>query len=114
MPRPPSPARRRAAACLCLTKTVLVGAVALIAVTFEVTHPPLAVPVTSDRPADSAAAARADLLVRRHACSRSGLDAVVPSRAVVLVGGDVRLVDFDTGWAVHTGRSAGTLIAVCP
>jgi hypothetical protein len=113
---PPSSPRCGVAVRLWLAKAVLVGAVAVLGTTGagEDVRPPLPVPVTAERPVPAAAAARVDRLVRRHRCSSDGLDGAVPSLAVVLVRGGVRLVDFDTGWAVHTGRRAGTLLAVCP
>jgi hypothetical protein len=56
-----------------------------------------------------------DHLMSRNRCSYTGFDAhVIPSSAIVRdASGRNRLVSFDDGWAVFTGRKSGELVAVC-
>ncbi len=57
---------------------------------------------------------RLDALMARHECSATGFGPdVIPGSALVLQQHDVRHVSFDDGWAVYTGDTPGTLLAVC-
>ena len=50
----------------------------------------------------------------RYACSHTGLaDGVIPERAIVRVGDDVRVVSFEEGWATYHGQRPGILLSVC-
>lgn len=54
-------------------------------------------------------------LMTRNRCSYTGFDAsTIPSRAIVRDGaGRTRLVSFQRGWDVFTGKRRGQLVAVC-
>jgi hypothetical protein len=54
-------------------------------------------------------------LMTHNRCSYTGFDAdVIPSKAIVRdAAGRVRLVSFQTGWDVFTGKRGGQLVAVC-
>ena len=54
-------------------------------------------------------------LLDAHDCSESGFDdGQQPLSAVVRSAhGQLRYVDFDTGWAVYTRHGQATLVAVC-
>lgn len=56
-----------------------------------------------------------DHLMTANRCSYTGFDAtVVPSTAIVRdASGRDRLVSFEDGWAVFTGKRTGELVAVC-
>ena len=50
----------------------------------------------------------------KYDCSYRGPGAdVIPARAVVRVGDEVRLASFDEGWAIHLGDVPGTLVSLC-
>lgn len=54
-------------------------------------------------------------LLEAHSCSTTGFDtSQQPLSAIVRsASGDLRFVDFDTGWRVYTRRGAAALVAVC-
>ncbi|GAB3857128.1 hypothetical protein GCM10028801_15280 [Nocardioides maradonensis] len=54
-------------------------------------------------------------LMTKNRCSYTGFDSsVIPSKAIVRdAAGRNRLVSFDDGWAVFTGKKTGELVAVC-
>lgn len=67
----------------------------------------------------TAATPAVDVVLQRmmtaRQCSTQGLaPSEIPASALVRTpAGRLRLVSFDRGWAVHEGRAAGTLVAVC-
>ncbi|MBS43634.1 MAG: hypothetical protein CMH83_10835 [Nocardioides sp.] len=64
--------------------------------------------------AASALQAKVDRLMDQHTCSSTGFGPdVIPASALVLRAQRVTQVSFDDGWAVYTGDSPGTLLAVC-
>lgn len=71
-------------------------------------------------PTDQPVTDRAERIISRLHCSRSGLPGdAIPSRSVVRPdrpGGrqELRVTSFDRGWASYTGERPGTLVAVCP
>ncbi|TWH00840.1 hypothetical protein L615_000200000500 [Nocardioides sp. J9] len=69
---------------------------------------------TPERHIDMAAGPLDDLM-QDNRCSFTGFDkSVIPSSAIVRTPeGDTKLVSFDHGWDVFSGRVAGTLVAVC-
>ncbi|HWU22541.1 MAG TPA: hypothetical protein VN088_13495 [Nocardioides sp.] len=56
-----------------------------------------------------------DHMMTKNRCSYTGFDAsVVPSKAIVRdSSGRNRLVSFNAGWDVFTGKRLGQLVAVC-
>ncbi|HJQ06150.1 MAG TPA: hypothetical protein VJ872_11935 [Nocardioides sp.] len=56
-----------------------------------------------------------DHMMTANRCSYTGFDSsVIPSKAIVRdMSGRNRLVSFDDGWAVFTGKKTGQLVAVC-
>ncbi|HWU22595.1 MAG TPA: hypothetical protein VN088_13765 [Nocardioides sp.] len=56
-----------------------------------------------------------DHMMTKNRCSYTGFDSsVIPSKAIVRdATGRNRLVSFDAGWAVFTGKKTGQLVAVC-
>jgi hypothetical protein len=50
-----------------------------------------------------------------HHCSTTGFGATtLPTAALIKTPrGDLRMVDFSTGWAIYSGQRPGTLVAVC-
>lgn len=54
-------------------------------------------------------------MMTKNRCSYTGFDSsVIPSKAIVRdTTGRNRLVSFDDGWDVFTGKKTGELVAVC-
>ena len=54
-------------------------------------------------------------LLARHQCSVQGFGTTQQPQSAVIrsAAGDLRFVDFDTGWQVYTRHGAATLVAVC-
>jgi hypothetical protein len=68
--------------------------------------------ITAEADAYAGAVQRA---VADHHCSYSGVGSgTIPSSALIRnARGELRMVSFDLGWDVYTGKRPGTLIAVC-
>lgn len=66
-------------------------------------------------PASDAWSRQVRALMLEHHCSTTGFGATtLPTTALVKTpGGDPRMVDFSTGWAIYNGQRPGTLVAVC-
>jgi len=68
-------------------------------------------------PAEPAAPAYADVVAHALStlrCSTGEASLGIPASALVRTeAGEVKVVSFRRGWAVHQGRRPGTLIAVC-
>lgn len=58
---------------------------------------------------------QARTLMLEHHCSTTGFGATtLPTAALIKTPrGDLRMVDFSTGWAIYSGQRPGTLVAVC-
>jgi hypothetical protein len=70
----------------------------------------------STHPQELGLAARPlDHMMTKNRCSYTGFDnKVIPSKAIVRdTAGRNRLVSFDAGWDVFTGKRSGQLVAVC-
>ncbi|GAB2972830.1 hypothetical protein [Nocardioides montaniterrae] len=54
-------------------------------------------------------------LMSHNRCSYTGFDEhVIPSKAIVRdEAGRIKVVSFDAGWKVFTGKRGGELVAVC-
>lgn len=96
---------RTAALCTLLTAAVGYG---------------VAVPMTSDDQSTEMPAAQGidphvQHLMTRYRCSTTGFGAgTIPASALIQTErGQVRMVSFDRGWAIHTNNGPGTLMAVC-
>ena len=99
-----------------LQQVGLAGALVLLAALSQSTAVPPGAATTSDQPV----ADRAERIISRLHCSRSGLPGnAIPSRSVVRLDRprgrqELRVTSFDRGWASYTGERPGTLVAVCP
>jgi hypothetical protein len=112
-----APSRAQVSSVLLAVKAAVLGAVLALTVTAGVTasgttaapdaRPPV---VTMD-----ASARVVQQVMSEHNCSSTGFaPGTQPDSALVRTSrGELRVVDFDRGWDVFTGRSPGLLVAVC-
>jgi len=68
----------------------------------------------SAAPSTEVSDSRVSRLMDRFECSQTGFGSdVIPNSALINLGGHVKHVSFDRGWAVFTGDEPGSLMAVC-
>ncbi len=109
MPRERRPTLR---SLVIATKGTVVATVAALAVV-SVSSPARQMTVEQDD-AGAAVHPRVERLIERHDCSATGFGPdVTPRSALVRRDGRIRHVTFERGWAVYTGVTHGTFVALC-
>ena len=97
---------------LSLAKSLLVGVALALALGLGVSVTERA--DQSSAPSTEVESARVSRFMERYECSATGFGSdVIPNSALINLGGRVKRVSFDRGWAVFTGDRPGTLMAVC-
>lgn len=111
-----APSRAQVSSVLLALKAAVLGAVLALTVTTGVTASGTTAP--DARPpvfTMDASAQVVQQVMSKHNCSSTGFaPGTQPDSALVrTTRGKLRVVSFDRGWDVFTGRSPGLLVAVC-
>ena len=113
-----APSRAQVSSVLLAVKAAVLGAVLALTVTTGVTASGTNAAVPDARPPVLTMDASAQVVQRvmsEHNCSSTGFaPGTQPDSALVrTTRGKLRVVSFDRGWDVFTGRAPGLLVAVC-
>ncbi len=112
-----APSRAQVSSVLLAVKAAVLGAVLALTVTTGVTASGTTAAPDARPPVFTmdASAQVVQRVMSEHNCSSTGFaPGTQPDSALVrTTRGELRVVSFDRGWDVFTGRSPGLLVAVC-